>query len=209
MTIIVDKIGVSYFPVPKCACTSIKHLFFDIENGEPYRGHIVSGVRQHIHKVYPASAFKPAHARDNLCVAAIRDPVERLISCYTNRVLYHGELERIGPQFIKRGAQKRPTLGHFVNHLSLYREASGSVRHHSEPMVHFLGHDASFYDHIFRIDQLEGLVALLEERTGRTLSLQHRQSGGPKMSRADLNERQIERARAFYADDYAAFGHLL
>lgn len=112
MSVFNYKHKISYYPVPKCACTSLKLVFFRIENGYDFRNFRVNGKMRYIHSFYASRKF--ANARDldgddHFRFAVVRDPVERLLSCYSNRVLYYRELSarKLSPEATAAGC--RPT----------------------------------------------------------------------------------------------------
>ena len=95
MVMKLTQYGVAYFPIPKIACSSLKILFYGIENGEEFQPRILNGKTWHIHDAHPTKTFYEIdHALLGAIekIAVIRDPVERLLSAYSNRVGYYKEL---------------------------------------------------------------------------------------------------------------------
>lgn len=43
----------TYVAVPKVACTSVKHAFFQIGNGRAFEDYVANGRYVHIHTLYP------------------------------------------------------------------------------------------------------------------------------------------------------------
>lgn len=83
-----------YIPIPKNACTSIKQALHEIEFGYLFNANLLEfNDYQEIHEYYQLRphAFTGVNRlkrKTNVTrFAVIRDPVERLISCYRNRVL--------------------------------------------------------------------------------------------------------------------------
>jgi hypothetical protein len=58
-----DRYGLSYFPVPKCACSSLKAFFFELENGRPFQNYRANGKVIHIHHVYRTLPFETTRHR--------------------------------------------------------------------------------------------------------------------------------------------------
>lgn len=211
MSVFIKKHSVSYYPAPKCACTSLKHLAFKLENDFDFRIFHINGVMMHIHSLYASLGFDrsrsldtPTHAR----ITVVRDPIDRFLSAYGNRVLHHNELSeaRIRDGGSKLDLKPRPDLGELVDNLENYRLADVSIKHHTDPLTYFLGTDPAYYDRIFALHQIHDLVKWLEGRTGGPLVLAHEQRGGKKFHRSDLSSAQIARLQQFYAADYESLG---
>ena len=136
----------AFFFLPKVACTSFKHMFFEIENGRPFEPFQVNGKRQFVHDLYPFRRFaklKPAQYEGFARLALLRDPVARVVSCYRNRVVAQKALA-LGDtpaRLAAQGLSAKPSLEEFVAHFPAYRRASGAVRFHTQPLSHALGPD--------------------------------------------------------------------
>lgn len=210
MTIIVDKFKLAYLPVPKIACTSLKEVFYRIENGQDFVPAVRNSGMFHIHHFYPTPPFRNVprgRIKDHYRFCVVRDPLKRLLSCYSNRVLHHRELaaRHLSTEAIAAGAIPDPDLETFVERLEIYRKHSAQILHHSEPQVVFLGPDTGYFSHIYQMAELPRLIADLSDRTGMALSLPHSQSGGPKLSPDDLSSAARDKLLAFYRADYDAF----
>ena len=202
--------GISYNPVPKVACTSLKTLFFKIENGIDFIPLVRNGIEYHIHDYYPSRPFNPLdnNLRQKLWnFAVVRDPIERLISCYRNRVVFYGQLSahNLGPEAIKAGCKPDPDIHQFIDGLENYIQYSAPVRHHLEPHTFFLGSDASYYDDIFQMDEMDKLIKQLSARLATQIVVEHLQTGGPKIDTSELNSKEKQLIRNHYIDDYRVF----
>ena len=77
MSVFLWKKNLTYVSIPKVACTSIKHMFFEIENGRPFQPFKISGQFWHIHNFYRGYAFEDLpHPRiaDHRRLTVVRDP---------------------------------------------------------------------------------------------------------------------------------------
>lgn len=207
MAIIVDKMKVAYFPVPKVACTSIKLMFYMIENEREFIPSYRNGVLFHIHNYYhtlPFGNVSQNRVRDHFRICVVRDPIRRFLSCYSNRVVFHRELREdwLSREAIEAGAIPNPTLAEFVERLEIYRRHSASILHHTDPQTVFLGTDPSYYARIYQMSELENLRRDLSDRAMMSLSLPHEQSGGPKIAPDSLSSNAREKIRKFYSTDY-------
>jgi len=211
MTVILDAFALSYISVPKAACSSLKSMFFRVENHCPFPEFTANGRRWFVHDVYPSMAFpRLPHARiaSHRRIAVVRDPLERLLSCYANRVVHYEELSEahLSPEAIAAGASPDPDLRTFVDRLRLYREHSPSIHHHTNPLCHYLGAEPGYFERLFTLATLPALVALVAAATGQTLAIERLQTGGPKIGRDALTPGLISRLETFYEADYAAYG---
>jgi hypothetical protein len=213
MAIPVWRFGICYYPAPKVANTSLKHVMHRLRTGAGFVGEEKpDGGRTHIHQAYGTPLFsKVEHEAyaDMLRFAVVRDPIDRLLSTWGNRVVHHGELSEAKADAASMRAKKLafdPDLTTFLDRLEDYLEMSRSVRLHALPLVEFLGPSPQFFHLLFDISQLPQLVQFLQATTGREITLPHRQADGPKARRDDLTPAQIRKLEAHYATDYESFG---
>jgi len=210
MPIVLRKYNVAYFPVPKVACTSIKHLFFFLEHGRNFENFIDSaGIKRHIHNSWHPTL---SSSRDDWSCAAnmhriviVRDPVDRFISAYRNRVLFHKELSETTVDIEKSqilGVRPDPDLNEFIDSLELYRALSPVIRHHTHPQTCFIGHTMDYFSKVYRFEELDRLASDLCERTGLPVVLPHKQKGiGGELP--SISSKRIEKILEFYSGDYA------
>ncbi len=215
MTVILPDAKLFYASVPKVACTSIKHMFFEYENGFEFRPYTANGRRHHIHnaayKGLIREKFPERQIADFHRVAVLRDPVSRFLSAYGNRVIFHKELSRTkaGAKLRELGLEPMPSLELFIERLDDYRKAHYSIFHHTRPMVDFLGDDPAYFARLYRMDELDLFVRDMSERLATTLTLPRKQTGGPKFRAEDLTAAQTDIIRRHFARDYEVFGDLL
>lgn len=211
MTVYLDEHKLAYFAVPKVACTSIKTMFFEVENGFAFREFRANGSWWWIHRLYQSIPFDQqphdriaGHAR----FAVVRDPIRRLLSCYSNRVVHHRELsrEKAGRMLRRAELPFDPDLSTFVELLPRYMRAVPTIGHHAAPTVEYLGHDAAYFDRVYGLHELDELVARVCKVTGLQATLPRLQTGGPKIAPDQLSPAEIDALREIYAEDYAVFG---
>ncbi len=209
MVIAISEHRIAYFPAPKNACTSLKLLFYELRNGKPFDPEQEQGGADHIHDIYGTPKFQSvdrATLADSRRIIVIRDPVERFLSSYANRVIFYEELseEKINLELAyKLGLRLDPPLDLFIDRLDEYRLASPSVRHHTEPQSYFYGHDLSYFTHVYRIRDLRLLARDLGEMLGREITIPYEQSGGPKIPLGALSEKHLKRVIELFSGDYA------
>jgi hypothetical protein len=200
--------------VPKVACTSLKTMLFDVENGFPFQPFSINGRKFWIHNFYHSVPFEKLNKRrlrDKHRVAVVRDPIQRALSCYSNRVVQHGELsERIAGERLKgSGLPCDPDLSTFVMNIARYSDLVAEIGHHAVPMVEFLGSDASYYHRIYRMSELDQFVADVSERAGRPMGLEVMQRSRREAKRETLSAAETEHLRAYYTRDYQVYGDYL
>lgn len=212
MTVFLWDHKLTYVAVPKVACTSLKHMFFEIENGFPFRSYAANGTRKHIHNAcYPSVTFdRLPHERiaDHLRLTLVRDPVQRFLSAYGNRVVALRELsgKQAGVRLRKAGLRPNPSLSEFVDRLEDYRAASASIAHHTDPLTCFLGGDPGYFAEIYNLRNIETFRQRIEAAVGRPVAIPRLQTGGPKLSPDDLSADERRKVEAFYAEDYEVYG---
>jgi Sulfotransferase family len=201
----------TWLAVPKVACTSIKHAFFQVENGRGFLDFTANGQYFHIHRIYPTRNFvdlPQARIADHLRLAVVRDPVRRLLSCYGDRVIYNRVLSAraAGPALAAAGLPTNPGLELFIDRLEDYHRAVPDLTHHAAPHTRFLGHDPSYFSDIFSMRQLPDMAARLTALLGQTVEIAHFQTHGPKFDPAILPGPSLAAIRRFYAEDYDLWG---
>ncbi|MFC2950289.1 sulfotransferase family 2 domain-containing protein [Marinicaulis aureus] len=196
------KYKIAYFPIPKNACTSLKWLFYELIYGAPFDSQHPLGT---IHKFFRGGtmlAHNPNYA-DRCKVVVIRDPIQRFISAYRNRILYHQDVASL---YAEKGLSEAPEINQFVDDLEFYMRRSRVTNHHFGLQSLYLTGDFSFFDKIYPIEQLGELVAFLSDTVGRPLELPRKQAGGPKVTLQDLSPESFAKLLAFYDADYQFLG---
>ncbi len=201
-----------YIPIPKNACSSIKHALYEIENGKAFdyekkRDHGFRDIHDYFEKREGAfTGLGTLRDRgEEWCFAVVRDPVSRLISCYRNRVLDLKDLEACSMSLEKMGLPVRPDLDTFVLNLERYREASQSIDHHARAQHEFLGGTMDYLDRVFPIEQLDELIEKLREYDPE-LVFRQAKSGGTPAGLKDMSEEALEHALSYYEKDYELLG---
>lgn len=212
MSVVLDQFELFYAAVPKVACTSVKHMFFVIENGRRFRPFSINGHPKQIHnigyrtflrEVYPEQRIADYHR-----ITLVRDPIRRFLSAYSNRVLHHRELsmDKAGKKLRALGLQPRPDLDLFVERHAEYLNAHPSIFHHTRPMTDFLGTDAGYFSQVYALEDMDRFVGDVAKRVGKEVEIGREQTGGKKFKPSDLSAAQIDRLKTYYEADYRAFG---
>ena len=204
-----------YFPMPKTACTSIKKLFFHLNENRVFENYRKDGTLMHIHNAgYGTPYFSDLKHKNYTAktrVTVIRDPISRLLSAYSNRVAFHRELSerRIDIDLAgKLGSGPDPSPDEFFLNLEKYRVLSPSIRHHTDHATKFLGPSLTYFQKVYPIEKLTELVDFLSEKTSQDLTLGREQTGGKKIYFKDLSKPARKQLALYAMGDYALFdGH--
>ena len=188
-----------YFPVPKVGCTALKLAIMQHNNPRKY-----ARAERHVERVHGWRGYRTppwawewrtwVRPRSMRAFCIIRDPIDRFVSGYRNRIAYWRDL-----------GEQMPDINDFALHLEDHCKADNHIRHHFMPMVEFTGRDPSFYDRVFLLEE----IGLIPDYVGVPLTISRAQEGGPKMTRADLSEEALAHLETFYAEDYRVWGSSL
>jgi hypothetical protein len=209
------KGNLAYVPIPKNACTTVKLAFFQLLNDKEF-----TGAFNNIHGKfsYAAVDFERFAADDeHFKFVVIRDPVERFVSAYNNRVKMYRELSKgwfesfspnvqeIFAAFEARSLTFNPEIGEFANHIEDYIELNHTIRHHFIPQHNFFHSRLDVFDRVYNMGQLPELARDLEARTGEPVNFRSVQEtkGLKNPARVeDLTAQELARVKAFYQEDY-------
>jgi len=196
-----------YIPIPKNACSTIKHALYEIEHGKEFDYDWAHewGFKD-IHDYYQKStnAFTDVSRlkqSSKTVVAVVRDPVKRIVSCYRNRVVDLGDLIQTKESLQNAGLPVHPDLNTFINYLEDYREVNKIIEHHSRPQYRFLGDSLFYVDEVIPLSKINVLEEMLIEMKP-DLDLKSEKSGGTSFGLADLSSIALEKAIEFYSRDY-------
>ena len=191
---------ISYVPVPKNACTTIKLALYKLDNGQSF----VPKNGFHIHnfsKLYFTKAYEdwyPHHVSKNFCFAVVRDPLDRIVSCFLNRVVYFQALRGTKFEFVG------DSFDDFVKNIDEICLVSKDIDHHTKSQRYFLGLDLTLYDRIYKIHELGMLRSDLEEQTKKQISFGvHNLSKKDNSFEVSSSTRKIIRQR--YEIDYDVY----
>ncbi len=208
LDIVAQKLA--YFPVPKVASSSMKQMFYELEFGKK---HILKSGPAHlrgIHNAYFRTRdfyaldldFYQGFSR----LAVIRDPAERILSAYSNRVEHLGELseENIDMDMARAlNLEPDPPRHLFFKNIEKYRLLSDSVRHHTDPFTRYLGHDLNYYTDVYKMDQLGQLAEQISGLFGREITIDHYNEGSRRAAFRWLGVKARKNLLTYCAGDYA------
>lgn len=135
----------------------------------------------------------------------IRDPIERIVSTYQNRILQisehkTGKWPRLRATLL--GVSLEPSLNEFCSRLPRYRSMSRRLSAHMLPVQNYVGDSLQRFDAVYRMDEMDRLEADLKARTGVEISLQRMNSSGNNKSFGDLSPDAIRGICRFTKQEY-------
>lgn len=202
----------AYYPVPKVACTSVKDFCYQVSSGERFKVFKSGGKVIHVHNhdpEYQSIEFRYVEHENytgSTRIAVIRDPAKRILSAFSNRVLHHKELSesRIDMKLAELlGVGPDPDLNTFVQKLEEYRFLQRSIRHHTEPLTSYLGHDLGYYHHVFRIEETGEMEDLINRTCGTEARMGRDQKSHVKIELSELSQSSKGILYQYCSGDYA------
>ena len=186
-----------YVPIPKCACTSLKHFFYTLNYDQSvYEGNI--------HNFYPTALFKELPNFDDLnAFTVVRNPIDRFISAFTDRVLNHRELKK---KFLPNEVPINVTLKMFIEHFDIYYESIPQIKHHFRPQSDFIGIDKNKYVKIFSFDNFKEIPSFLDLPKNQLPHKKKNPMFKNQTSFFDLEQQELKFLKKFYEIDYDIYG---
>lgn len=132
-------------------------------------------------------------AKIKFCI--VRDPVDRFVSGFVNRILFHNRLDN----------NEIISITEFIERFQEITKSNASINEHFKPQCHFYGINPDIFTHIFSINEMDKVKALIENETGLSFPMfKLQQNGG--IEKPSLTEEQKEWIRNKYQRDYDIFG---
>jgi hypothetical protein len=181
---------------PKAAGTSIRAFLFEVENGFSLRPYRFEGKdvdlntlanRLVVNNRFRLVDHKAIAEFDR--IALVRDPIRRVLSAFSNRVLFYRELsqEAAGQELEIAGLAPDPDIDVFMANIEAYRTCSKSIARHFAHQDSFLGRSKDYFTRIFQVEDLGRFESYINERFGTKATLPRLQDGGPKLDFRSLS----------------------
>ena len=191
----VEKFKLAFFSIPKSASTSIKCTLFRLREGVDW-----SGIPDRVHPQFPT--YFPITPKDFLDLedyykfTVVRDPIERFLSSYNNRVHFHKDIANHLTKIYRSEANFRqlfpdlcffPDINNYILNLDSYQKLCHSIMHHTIPSFYFIGADLYFFDKVYPINRLKELEHDITKLTGQHTIFKRFQENDRKYKFEDLS----------------------
>tara|TARA_B100001093_G_scaffold167570_1_gene160243 strand:+ start:3958 stop:4674 length:717 start_codon:yes stop_codon:yes gene_type:complete len=199
-----DGKNLVFYPVPKNANSSFKKLFIEHLSIEKDYLFLDDDIPMHQKEKYkenfkngnwlwsflppkPIFSLMPSNL-DVIKLAIVRNPIERFLSAYNNRVLWHKDSDfnnlSVNEVITKLKNKKFDNL-HFL------------------PQTYFLGHQPDYYTHLSLMPSINGMVNFINNFFGKELYMKKLQirHGTEPITIKEVSKYSNE-LRFIYKDDY-------
>lgn len=193
--------NLAYFHAPKCASRTILGWMTlakipDLQRSNPgLFDPFLLGDYPRFSQEIPEVTLREVEGKEKFCV--VRDPIERFISAYCDRVLRYRQHEM----------ECFPTLASLISNIR-HLQGFKTLEHHIRPLVTLYGSDTGYYDRIFRFNEIGELKKYLEEKMGVQLPDLRLQSC-ERIEKPVLTSEDEAVLRDFYREDYQVFHQYL
>ena len=204
MVICIQAHKIAYMAVPKVACSSIKAALCAIDANSDIPKAEIAASFDKLHIQYPTKRFR-LHRwemyKDCWRFAAVRDPLKRLLSVYTDRKEQKNDLFR-SPRLRNSQLSKDPDPNYFFENLHEYSALSSVIKHHVLSTRIFLGPDLSRYNRIYRIEDLDQLATDVSRRIDAPFTIPRMNKSQHHLSANDLSKKARKVIHDHLAVDY-------
>ena len=174
----------AYYPTPKVGCTTIKTIMMNLlgDNRYPHKD------IQWPHDVYVHPRFDK---KIDIRFCLVRDPVQRFLSGYVNRILFAKEIPHL-------------PIEEFIDDFENLKNKHWTVRHHFSPQTKSIGNDVKFYTHIFDISEMNCVFSLMSKFSGKEIKPFKTQTSNG-MKKPNITLEYVNKIKDMYAIDYMTF----
>ncbi|RWM09085.1 MAG: hypothetical protein EOR72_27020 [Mesorhizobium sp.] len=205
MAIQAEKLPVTYYPIPKSGSSSIKYALMSLRGKQAPLADPDNEVHSHLFTSW-VDPFAPVYDGLRHKFTIVRDPLERLLSAYSSRVLDTNVLMRSSTKaemLEAFGLPTDPDLDTFILNVEKYSASSWEIRFHVASPRHFVGSSLFLFERVFRFEEMNKVEAFLSSVSGREIAIPRLQAARRKVSPSDLSPAALAKAMRFCRYDYA------
>ncbi|NEQ76767.1 MAG: tetratricopeptide repeat protein, partial [Okeania sp. SIO2C9] len=201
-----DRFKIAYAMIPKCACSTIRATMQWLKNRQDDDSKIISKPKYQSYQYYAVNIQDVAENYFKFVV--VREPIKRFLSAFSNVILFHRSAFEKSPSLTSAQYLSianlgiNPKINWLIENLELYSEMSNYWSSHIEPQHTFMGNQVKGFDRVFQVECLGELGEKLSEITGIEINLPRLNTGGRKISLAELSEKSMKKLIDFYSRDY-------
>lgn len=190
---------IAYFPIPSCASASVSKMLYHIINNKPYEGEGL--FLDNIHDYFDGDSSELSLEEYNnfFKVIVIRDPIERFISGYNNRILGCGDLDEVLKSMY---IWDNPNINDFAMNIEDHILRSIKVESYFQPMYLRIGQSLDLFDKVIPFEEINSLTNILNQKTEQNLVLPQAKKYLVPKALIDLSEEALEKLLNFYGKDY-------
>ena len=195
-----NKQKLVFYPVKKNANTSAKLFFakhlgvedklFFFEDEKPRYLHTDSDYQKYSGKYDLIKFFVGEYEFEEVDIefksCIIRDPIERFVSAYKNRVLYHKD---------------KMFYNHSIDQIIEKLENGVFENNHFNTQSHYLGNSLKYFDVVGNVSNIKKFQDYINDFFNKKIIFPRLQTGGGD-NQISLNSSQIKKIRKIYDCDY-------
>ncbi|UCI05868.1 sulfotransferase family 2 domain-containing protein [Mesorhizobium sp. B1-1-8] len=204
MAIQAQGVPITYYPIPKSGSSSVKYVLMALSGRQPPLANPENEVHSHLATNW-VDPFAPVYDGRGGKFTIVRDPLERLLSAYSSRILDTDVLTTRFPntEMLKSfGLPTNPDLDTFILNIEKYCACSGDIQFHVSSPRCFVGSSLFLFEHVFKFEELDGVEAFLSSVSGRKVTVPRLQAARSKVSPSDLSPAALAKAMRFCRYDY-------
>jgi hypothetical protein len=205
MAVLADDLPFTYYPIPKSGTSSIKYALMSLSGRHGALADPDNQVHDHLFTSW-VDPFVPVYDGLGGKFTVVRDPLERLLSAYSSRILDVNVLARSSAkaEMLKAfGLPSDPDLDTFILNVEKYSASSWEIQFHVASPRHFVGSSLFLFDNVFRFEEMDKVEAFLSSVSGRKVAIPRLQAARTRVSPSDLSPAALAKAMRFCRYDYA------
>ena len=206
MPTICSAANLIFFPIPKVACTSLKVLFYQINNSVEWRDTRLAYGQVHTLPGYGSLSYGATNLSDYGSferIAVVRNPVERALSAYRDkarRVVLSGTVSETKLKSAGLPLEPNPEL--FFSEIEQYFECAPVIREHMRPFSYYLGENIGEINRVFRLEELDKLAEFVGQCLGKPIEMISSNSSKNSVNAPKpVSEKALQMAADFVNED--------
>ncbi|UTW58388.1 sulfotransferase family 2 domain-containing protein [Kordiimonas sp. SCSIO 12603] len=189
-----------YFPVRKCACTSMYNFMASID-GQKRQGEEIHDEQDH--ELVTFDTLRQDYVSYKTALV-VRDPIARVRSFYKGNIEKREHLVRdTNGKESFYGLKTRPCYEEFLANFDAYRRTFITVRNHTDALVAFAGENINNFDVVVNVAGVSELQNKLAASMGIDIEPLHEMKSDGETFELTEAENAL---RSLYEEDYQLFG---